>query len=114
MKYIASIVALVLALGIAGSREASADSLSGRVVQIGAGGSGGVFAGNVLGRNADGTYWVVFIHSSMGDSASRLLTVASANHGINKAYFSSVTRSSATSFVYYAEPATWYYQRSEL
>ena len=114
MKTLASIVALIVALGFAGTPDAGADTLSGRVVQVAAGATdlSGWTNASVLGRRTDGTYWLVFISNTSisPTSANRLLTAASANHGLNQATIWSVNPSFAgsTSY-YYATTWTWIY-----
>jgi len=114
MKTFASIVTLIVAFGFVGAPEASADTVSGRIVQVAAGATdlAGWCNGSVLGRRTDDTYWYVFISNTSlsATSCNRLLIAASANHGLNQASISSVNPSFAgsTSY-YYVTTWTWLY-----
>lgn len=108
MKTVASIVALIVAFGFAGTREASADFISGRVLQVSAGASDSLFTGSVFGKRADNTYWIVYTTSSIpASSTGRLLTAAGANHGLNQITVWSVDSGGTGSYLYYAGPYTW-------
>ena len=113
MKTVASIVALIVAFGFVGTPDACADTVSGRVVQVAAGATdlSGWTNASVLGRRTDGTYWLVFISNTSisPTSANRLLTAASANHGLNQATISGVIPSFAGSTSYYYANTLWFW-----
>lgn len=108
MKSILSIVALVVTFSFAGTRDASADFISGRVLQVSAGASDSLFTGSVFGKRADNTYWIVYTTNAISASSTgRLLTVAGANHGLNQVTIWSVDSGGTGSYLYYAGQYTW-------